>query len=136
MRLWVEDFKFSLARALRVVGVAIGAVAWASVLGSKAQQSADVRALVIILAAIGSVVVLQLFFVGLPPSTRVLASVRSMERDIIATARERAGGDIERLQELIARISALAVVRISRSGNVPSDRRLWLRELARLAARD
>ncbi|HEV7663589.1 MAG TPA: hypothetical protein VGQ62_08650 [Chloroflexota bacterium] len=132
MRLWVDDFKFHLAKGLRCAGIALAAVAWASVLGAEAQQSADVRTLGLTVSAIVAVVIAQLF-TGLPPSASVIGIVRSMERDIVTAARERAGGDSQRLQELVARISSVAAVRISRTGKVPSDRRAWLRALAGLA---
>lgn len=132
MRLWVEDLKFHLARSLRVVGIAIAVVAWTSVLGSEAQWSSDLRILAIVGGAILAVVIGHLF-TGLPPSSTVVSLLRSMERDIVSAARERAGGDSERLENLIARISALAAVRINRSGNLPRDRRAWLRALAGLA---
>lgn len=67
MRPWVADFTFQLARALRVVGVAIVVVAWASVLASEAQQSAEIRSLVQVGASVGAVLVAQ-WFTGLPPS--------------------------------------------------------------------
>ena len=54
MRVWVEDFNFHLARALRVVGVGLAAVAWASVIGSEAQQPADTRAYLQVAAAVGN----------------------------------------------------------------------------------
>lgn len=67
MNLWAADFRFYLARSLCVVGVALGAVAWASVLSSEAQQSGDPRALVQVGAAIVCVLIGQ-WRVGLPPS--------------------------------------------------------------------
>jgi len=136
VRLWVEDLTFYLGRVLRVVGVAMAVVAWASVLGSEAQASADLRTAAIVLSAIGAVLIVHLFFVGLPPSSRLVEVVRSLERDLVAAAREVAGRDAERLQDVVARMAALASVRISRSGNVPRDRRAWLTLLARLAAQD
>ncbi len=62
--------------------------------------------------------------------------IRAYERDIMAAARDRAGGDVERMHMLAARIAVLAVVRLRRSGTLPSDRRAWFRALARLAGED
>jgi hypothetical protein len=81
---------FHLARALRVVGIGLAAVAWASVIGSRHNS----------------------------PLTR------------------RAGADVERVHMLAGRIAVLAVVRLRRGGNLPSDRRAWFRALARLAGED
>ncbi len=135
MRAWVEDFNFHLARALRVVGLALAAVAWASVIGSEAQQSADVRAYAQVGAAVVAVLAAQ-WFTRLPPSATGVDLIRPFERDILAAARDRAGGDGERMHILAARIAMLAVVRIRRGGNLPSDRRAWFRALARLAGED
>ena len=134
MRLWVEDFSFQLARALRVVGIGLAAVAWASVIGSEAQQtaSADTRAYAQVVAAIVAVLVGQ-WFNSLPPSANTVDLIRPFERDILAAARERAGADDEHLHLLAARIATLAVVRIRRGGELPRDRRAWFRALARLA---
>jgi hypothetical protein len=73
MRLWVEDLKFHLARALRVVGIGLVAVAWVSVIGSEAQQSADTRAYAQVIAAVLAVLVTQ-WFTRLPPSARGVVS--------------------------------------------------------------
>ena len=135
MRVWIEDFTFQLARALRVVGIGLATVAWASVIGSEAQQSADTRAYAQVAAAIVAVLVAQ-WFTGLPPSATGVNLIRSFERDILAAARDRAGGDVERMRMLTARIAMLAVVRLRRGGNLPSDRRAWFRALARLAGED
>ncbi len=135
MRIWIEDLTFQLARALRVVGIGLAAVAWASVIGSEAQQSADTRAYAQVAAAIVAVLVAQ-WFTGLPPSSTGVDLIRSFERDILAAARDRAGGDVERMQMLTARVAMLAVVRLRRGGNLPSDRRAWFRALARLAGED
>jgi hypothetical protein len=134
MRVWVEDLTFQLARALRVVGIGLAAVAWASVIGSEAQQTAtaDTRAYAQVAAAIVAVIVAQ-WFTGLPPSANAVDLIRPFERDIVAAARDRAGGDVERMQMLAARIATLAVVRIRRGANLPRDRRAWLRALAHLA---
>jgi hypothetical protein len=134
MRLWVEDFQYQLAHATRAVGIGLGAVAWASVLGSQAQQSADLRGYAVVGAALIGVLVAQ-WFNAPPPSATVVEVLRPMERDIVAAARERAGGDPERLHLLAARVAALAAVRIRRGGEVPSDRRAWFRALARLGDR-
>ena len=135
MRVWVEDFNFHLARALRVVGLALAAVAWASVIGSEAQQSADTRAHAQVVAAIVAVLVAQ-WFTRLPPSATGVELIRSFERDILAAARDGAGSDVERMHMLAGRIALLAVVRLSRGGTLPSDRRAWFRALARLAGED
>src|SRR5260221_2155278 len=50
--LWVEDLRFHLARALRVVGIGLVAVAWVSVIGSEAHQSSDTRAYAHVIPAI------------------------------------------------------------------------------------
>jgi len=135
MRVWVEDLSFQLARALRVVGIGLAAVAWASVIGSEAQQAAETRAFAQVAAAIVAVLVTQ-WFAGLPPSATGVDLIRPFERDILAAARDRAGGDVERMNMLAARIAMLAVVRLRRGGNLPSDRRAWFRALARLAGED
>ena len=137
MRVWVEDFQFHLARALRVVGIGLAAVAWASVIGSEAQQTAtaDTRAYAQVVAAIVAVLIAQ-WFTGLPPSASAVDLIRPLERDILAAARDRAGGDTERMKMLAARIATLAVVRLRRGGELPADRRAWLRVLARLAGDD
>ena len=132
MRVWLEDLKFQLAVALRAAGIGLAAVAWASALGSEAQQSSDVRSLALVAAALVSVAICQ-WFTGLPPSATIVGLLRPLERDIINTARERAGGDPERVEMLVARIATLAAVRIRRGGNPPRDIRAWLRVLARLS---
>ena len=131
MTIWVEDLKYHLAMALRAVGIGLTAVAWASVLGSEAQQTADVRAYAQVGAAVLSVVIVQ-WLTALPPSTSVAELLRPFERDILFVARERADGDGERAQALAGQITALAAARIRRGGNLPRDRRAWLRALAQL----
>jgi hypothetical protein len=132
MRMWVEDLKYDLAMALRAVGIGLGAVAWASVLGSEAQQSADVRAYAQVGAAVLSVCVVQ-WLTALPPSANLVDLLRPLQRDVLAVARQRTGGDAERTEAVAARIIELASERIRRGANVPRDRRAWLRLLARLA---
>ena len=132
MRIWLEDLKYDLAMALRAVGVGLGAVAWASVLGSEAQQSADVRAYAEVGAAVLSVCVMQ-WLTALPPSANVLDLLRPLQRDVLAVARQRTGADAERTEVVAARITELASERIRRGANVPRDRRAWLRLLSRLA---
>src|SRR3982074_363022 len=132
MRVWLEDLKFQLAVALRAAGIGLAAVAWASVLGSEAQQNADVRSFALVASAILSVAVCQ-WFTALPPSATIVGLLRPFERDLISIARERAGGDTERMQLLVTRMATLAAVRIRRGGSVPHDHRAWLRSLARLA---
>src|SRR3982074_3245611 len=132
MRVWLEDLKFQLAVALRAAGIGLAAVAWASVLGSEAQQNADVRSFALVASAIVSVAICQ-WFTGLPPSATIVGLLRPFERDLIAVAREQAAGDAVRLEMLVTRIATLAAVRIRRGGTVPHDHRAWLRTLARLA---
>ena len=132
MRIWLEDLKYDLAMALRAVGVGLGAVAWASVLGSEAQQSADVRAYAQVGAAVLSVSVVQ-WLTALPPSANVLDLLRPLQRDVLAVARQRTGADAERTEVVAARITELASERVRRGANVPRDRRAWLRLLSRLA---
>src|SRR5207249_1226858 len=122
MRLWIDDINFHLARAIRALGIGLAAVAWVSVLISEAQQNVDVRSYGLVVGATLGVVIAQ-WFTGLPPSASVVDVLRPFERDILAAARERAGGDVERTEFLIARIAALAAVRIRRGGGVPRDRR-------------
>ena len=133
MRIWLEDLKYDLVMALRAVGVGLAAVAWASVLGSEAQQSADVRAYAQVGAAVLSVCIVQ-WLTALPPSANLKDLLRPFERDVLAVARERSGGDAERMQTLARHLTDLAAERIRRGANVPRDRRAWLRLLARLAA--
>src|SRR5437868_10924377 len=71
--------------ALRAVGIGLSAVAWASVLGSEAQQSADVRAYLQVGAAVLSVCVVQ-WLTALPPSANVVDVLRLFQRDILAVA--------------------------------------------------
>ena len=135
MRVWVEDVRFDLTMALRAVGVGIAAVAWASALSSEAQQSSDIRSYAEVAAIVVSVLVVHLL-TWMPPSATVRDILKPLERDIIAIAREHAGKDPELLQLYIARITALATVRIRKGANVPRDRRAWLRALARLTEID
>jgi hypothetical protein len=135
MRLWVEDFKYQLAMALRVVGVGLAAVAWASVLGSEFQLGPDARTMAQVGAAIVAVLVAQLL-AGQPPSATIVDVLRPFERDILAVARERAHGDPDQAEFVAARIASLAAVRIRRGADLPRDRRAWLRALARLAGDD
>src|SRR5438067_12972139 len=95
--------------ALRAVGIGLSAVAWASVLGSEAQQSADVRAYLQVGAAVLSVCVVQ-WVTALPPSANVVDLLRLFQRDILAVARQRTAGDAERTEELVAHIIELAAV--------------------------
>ena len=131
MELWVEDLKYHLAMALRAVGVGLAAVAWASALGSEAQQSADARAYAQVGAAILSVAVVQ-WLTRLAPSVELVDLLRPMERDILAVARERAGSDADRVPRLAGALAALAYARLRQVGTMPRDRRAWLRVLARL----
>jgi hypothetical protein len=130
---WVEDLKFDFARALRAVGVGLAAVAWASALGSEAQQSADARTALQVAAAIVGVGVSQ-WLTGLPPSASLADVVRPFERDIRVVAREQSRGDVHQAEVLAGRITALAAARIHGGARVPvRARRDWLRALGRLA---
>jgi hypothetical protein len=86
-------------------------------------------------AVVVSVLVVHLL-TWMPPSATVRDILKPLERDIVAIAREHAGKDQELLQLYIARITALATVRIRQGANVPRDRRAWLRTLARLTEVD
>jgi hypothetical protein len=97
--------------------------------------SADVRTVSQVAAAIVGVVISQ-WFTRLPPSASAADALRPLEKDILAVAREQAHGDPERMRLMTARIMMLAVVRLRRGGNLPGDRRAWLRTLARLAGED
>ena len=131
MRLWVDDLKYYLGRALRAVGVGLAAVAWASVLASEAQQYNDLRWYAMV--AVGAIAVLVTHaFSGLPPSARPRDVVRDMERDIQAVAREQAPADPEQQRVEMVRIATLAVERVRAGANVPKDRRAWLSALASL----
>jgi hypothetical protein len=133
LRVWVDDLTFQLARAFRAVGIGLAAVAWASALGSEAQQNAEIRAYAQVAAAIVGVLLAQ-WFSRLPPSAAPVDVLRPLERDIAAVAREQARGDATRVAFLIARITAVATDRIQRGARVPSrERRAWLRALGRLA---
>jgi hypothetical protein len=121
--------------ALRAVGVALATVAFASVLGSEAQQNADIRAYAQVGAVVLAVLVVQ-WLTRLPPSATLVELLRPFERDIVAVAREQAGSDAEELRLLIARVTALAAVRIRQGVNPPGDRRGWLRALLNLAEAD
>ena len=132
MRVWVEDVRFEFAMALRAVGVGIAAVAWASALASEAQQNTDIRAYAEVGCVVISVLVVQ-WLTWMPPSATVRDILKPAERDIVAVAREHSGGDPELLQLYIARITAMATIRIRQGANVPRDRRAWLRALARLS---
>jgi hypothetical protein len=135
LRVWVQDVKYQFAMALRAVGVALAAVGFASVLGSEAQQDADIRSYALVGTIIVVLVVAQ-WLTRLPPSATLVEVLRPFERDIVFVARERAGPDTEQLELLIARITALAAVRIRQGVNPPGDHRGWLRALLRLAESD
>src|SRR5205085_8810559 len=59
VRVWVEDLKYHLAVAMRAVGVALAAVAFASALGSEAQQNADIRSYLQVATMVVAVLVAQ-----------------------------------------------------------------------------
>lgn len=132
MRLWLEDFKYHLAMAMRAVGVGLIAVAWASALASEAQQVNDARAYAEVAAVCVSLLIVHLL-TQLPPSWTVKDLLKPLDRDIVAVARERSGGDAQRQAEYVAAIRALATERIRHGANVPRDRRAWVRGLSRLA---
>ncbi len=135
MRVWVEDFRYSFAVALRAVGVGIVSVAWASALSSEAQQASDPRAYMELAALVVSLVVVHVL-AALPPSATITDLLKPMERDITAVARERAAGDTSRQAEYATAITALATERLRHGANIPRDRRRWLRALSRLADAD
>ena len=135
MRVWVEDVRYHLAMAMRAVGVALAAVAFASVLGSEAQQNADIRSYAQVATVIVVLMVVH-WLTRLPPSATLVDVLRPFERDIVTVARERAGQDPEHLRLLIARITALAAVRIRQGANPPGDRRGWLRAISAAAEDD
>ena len=135
MRVWVEDFKYHLAMALRAVGIGIAAVAWASALASEAQQVSDTRAYAEVAAACVCLLIVHLF-THLPPSWTVSDLLKPLDRDIVAVARERSGGDAQLQAEYVAAIRALATERIRNGASVPRDRRGWVRGLSRLAEAD
>jgi hypothetical protein len=135
MRVWVSDLHYHLAMALRAVGVGLTAVAWASALGSEAQQSGDVRSYALVAAGGVAVLIVQ-WLTAPPPSFSVVELVRPLERDIVFVAREQARGDQDRLQRLVAEMALLAATRIRGGANLPRDRRAWLRALLRLAETD
>lgn len=132
MRLWLADLRFCLAQAARVVGIALAAIAWASVLGSEAQLGTDLRALLTVVASVAAVLIAQAV-TGLPPSARIDAIVRAWRQDIELAVRDVVGQDAGRRAELIPRCTALAIARIERTGRLPRDKRAWLRVIARLA---
>ena len=132
MRLWLEDFKYHLAMAMRAVGVGLIAVAWASALASEAQQVNDTRAYAEVAAVCVSLLIVHLL-TQLPPSWTVKDLLKPLDRDIVAVARERSDGDAQRQAEYVAAIRALATERIRHGANVPRDRRAWVRGLSRLA---
>src|SRR5918911_4562626 len=131
MIVWVEDLKFHFGAALRAAGIGLAAVAWASVLGSEAQQNADIRSYAQVAAAVISVCIAQVL-TGLPPSANLPRLLREFERDIVAVVREQARADADRREILAARVNALAAERIRHGINVPRERRHWFRLLARL----
>jgi hypothetical protein len=135
MRVWVADLTYHLAMALRAVGIGLAAVAWASALGSEAQQSGDLRSYALVATAGLAVLVVQ-WLTAPPPSFTVVGLLRPLERDIVFVAREQARGDMDRMQLLVAEIAGLAAVRIRGGANLPRDRRAWLRALLRLAETD
>ena len=132
MRVWLEDVRFHMAIALRAVGLGMVVVAWASVLGSEAQQGSELRAYAEVGAASLSLLVIHCL-TSLPPSATITDLLRPLERDILAVARERARGDAALQAACVRAITDLARERIRNGANVPRDRRAWVRALLRLA---
>ena len=135
MRIWVEDLKYHLIMALRAVGIALMAVAWASALASEAQQVSDTRAYLQVAAAVVSLVIAHVL-THLPPSWTVKELLKRVDRDIVAIARESARGDAARQMAYVAALHAAAAERIRNGANLPRDRRAWVRGLLRLAEAD
>ncbi len=132
MRIWLADFKSHFVVAVRAVGIGFIVVGWASALASEAQQTTDFRAYLEVGAAIVAVVLLQMLGPA-PPSASPAGLLRPLERDIVAVARERSGGNAGATAEWAARLRELAIERLEAGANLPRDRRGWLRALLRLA---
>lgn len=135
MRVWVEDLKYQLAMAMRAVGIGVIVVAWASALASEAQQVTDTRAYAQVAAVVVSLIVVHAL-TNLPPSWTATDLLEPMERDLVAVARERSGGNAALQGEYVAALRHLATERIRAGANLPRDRRAWLRALLRLAEAD
>jgi hypothetical protein len=127
VRIWVEDLKYHLVMALRAVGLALIAVAWASALASEAQQFTDTRAYIQVAAAVVCLVIIQAL-TRLPPSWTISGVLELLARDIVAIAREQSTSE--------TLLRAAVAARIRRGANIPRDRRAWLRGLSRLAQAD
>src|SRR5262252_5034982 len=104
--------------AMRAVGVGLVAVAWASALASEAQQVNDTRAYTEVAAACVTLLIVHLL-TRLPPSWTVTDLLKPLDRDIVAVARERSGGDPQLQADYVAAIRALATTRIRNGANVP-----------------
>jgi hypothetical protein len=132
VRVWVEDFKYHLAMAMRAVGIGVVAVAWASALASEAQQVSDTRAYFEVGAACVGLVLIWAA-TRLPPSWTATDLLKPLQRDITAVARERSGTDARLQDQYEAALRALATRRIRGGANIPRDRRAWLRALSSMA---
>jgi hypothetical protein len=130
MRLWLDDGMFHLANALRSVGVGLATAAWTSVLSAHVQLPTDVRTYAGIGLSLFAAAVTHVIFGARPPSMTVVELLQPLERDILAVARERAGGDAETIRFLAATVAAHAAVGVRQGGRLPRDRRAWLRSLA------
>jgi hypothetical protein len=130
MRIWLDDAMFHLANALRSVGVGLATAAWTSVLSAHLQLPTDVRTYAGIGLSLFAAAATHVFFGARPPSMTVVELLQPLERDILAVARERAGGDGEAVRFLAARVAAQAAVGVRQGARLPRDRRAWLRSLA------
>jgi hypothetical protein len=137
MPLWLEDATFHFANALRGVGVALAAVLWASMLSLHLQWPAANQRVYLLLGSLVLGALVTHFFGGLPPSATVVDLLQPHERDMLAAARERAGGDPERMYFLAGRLAVHAAVSVAHGASVPKDRRAWFRALAqRISGRE
>ncbi len=129
MSVWIEDAKFLLANAMRSVWLGLVTVAWVSIFTAASGLPGETRTSLLVLAALVGVLAPQVLS-GLPPSIAVDGLLRQLEKDILAAARERAGGDLDAANTLAGKIAAEVADRIREGRNLPSDRRAWLRLLA------
>ncbi len=134
MGLWLQDARFHFGMALRGVGSGIVALAWTSVFATAAGFSGEQRTYVLMGICVAVTLVAH-GFGGLPPSFTLVGLLRSLEKDLVAAARERSGGDPRAFQELVARIAAHAAARVGQGVDVPGDRRAWFRLLAQKLTR-
>lgn len=136
MRIWLDDGMFHLANALRSVGVGLATAAWTSVLSAHVQLPTDVRTYAGIGLSLFAAALTHIVFGARPPSMTVVELLKPLERDILAVARERAGGDPETVRFLAATVAAHAAAAVRQGVRVPTDRRVWLRSLAAQAPLD